>query len=320
MGRYLVRRLLGAIPLVLAMTALSFAVVRLAPGDALGARLDPRLGTAELERLRQAAGLDDPLPVQYGRWLTGVLRGDLGVSLRHGRPVAALLAERLGPTVALALAAEAVAVAVGVPLGVLAAVRRGTWVDGAVSLLALTALAMPTFFFGTLLLRYLALTWRLFPSGGLVTPGVDLAGGARWLDMVRHLALPALVLGLVGMGPVVRQVRSALVAVLAQDFVRTARAKGLSERAVIYRHALRAALLPLVTLLGLSLPGLVSGAVVTETIFQWPGLGRLGYTAALERDYPVQMGFLLLTGVLTVVGNLAADVLYALADPRVRLG
>lgn len=319
MAAYLARRLLAAVPLLLGTTVICFLLLHLAPGDPLSGRLDPRLRPADLARARRDLGLDRPLPVRYVKWLTGVLRGDLGTSLRFRRPVAQLVAERLGPTAALALAAEAVALAVGVPLGVLAAVHRGTWADHLASLGALAGLSVPPFLFGLVLLRTFALQGGWLPTGGMVTPGLHLRGAAWLADVLRHMLLPALVLGVMSAGAVMRYMRASLLDVLQQDYVRTARAKGLAERVVLYRHALRGALLPVITLLGLSLPDLAGGAVITETLFQWPGLGRLGYTALLERDYPLQMAFLLLTATLTILGNLLADAGYALADPRVRL-
>lgn len=319
MAGYVLRRLVAAVPLLLGMTVICFLVLHLAPGDPLSARVDPKMQAEDLVRARRDLGLDQPLAARYLRWLGGVLRGDLGTSLRFRRPVAELVGERLGPTLALVLSAELLALTIGIPLGVISAVRKGSWADRLVTAGALAGLSIPVFLIGLLLIKYLALTWRLFPTGGMVTPGLHLRGAAWLADVVRHMALPALVLALVSVGGLMRFIRSSMLEVIRQDYVRTARAKGLAERVVVYRHALRNALMPVITLLGLSLPGLVGGAVITESLFQWPGLGRLGYTALLERDYPVQMAFLLMTAVLTVVGNLLADVGYALVDPRVRL-
>lgn len=315
---YVLHRLAEAVVVLLLITMVAFSVIHLAPGDPIRSRVDPRLGPEMEAAIREVAVLDVPLPARYLIWLRGVLQGDLGLSFRYGRPVAELIAERLGPTVLLAASAQLLGVALGVPLGVLAAAHRGRWLDWLTTGAALAGFALPPFFVGLLLLRLLALRWQFLPTGGMITPG--LAGGplAQLADLLRHLALPALVLGLAEAGYLARYVRSSLLEVLGQEYVRTARAKGLTERAVLFRHALRSALLPIITLLGLSLPALVGGAVITETIFQWPGLGRLGYTAALERDYPVQMAFLLMTGAMTLLGNLLADIGYAVADPRVR--
>lgn len=319
MVAYLTRRLFQMIPMLLGASLLIFVVIRSAPGDPLAATVDPRMDPQKMAEIRERLCLDCPLLVQYGRWLGGVLRGDLGTSIRFQVPVAQLIGERLGPTILLGIASSAVTYLIGIPLGVLSAVRRNTWVEFVVNTLSFVALAVPAFFLGLLLLKVLSFGGlRLFPSGGMTTPGASHGTVASAPDVASHLALPALALGLTGVAGFVRYVRSAMLEVLQQDYVRTARGKGLSEKRVIYWHALRNGMIPLVTLVGLNLPEIVGGAILTESIFLWPGVGRLTYTALMERDYPVLMGLNLLFAAMVMLGSLLADVGYALVDPRVR--
>jgi len=305
--------------MLLGASLLIFLVVRTAPGDPLAAMVDPRMDPQKMEEMRARLCLDCPVLVQYGRWLKEVLRGDLGTSIRFQVPVAELIGARLGPTILLGMAAFGVTYLVGIPLGVLTAVRRNTWLEFTVTVLSFAALSMPAFFFGLLLLKVFALGGlRILPSSGMITPGAPYQGMAAVLDVAAHLVLPALALGLSGVAGLVRYVRASMMEVLRQDYVRTARAKGLAEKRVIYRHALRSGLIPVVTLVGLTLPDVVGGAILTESIFLWPGVGRLTYTALLERDYPVLMALNLLFACMVMLGSLLADVGYALVDPRVR--
>lgn len=321
MGGFILRRFVQLLPMLLGASLLIFAVIRLAPGDPYSGLIDPRADPAKVEELRRRHCLDCPMLQQYWRWLTHAVRGDLGTSIRFRIPVADLIGDRLGPSIALGVASQSIVLLAGIPFGVLAAVRRGTWVDAVLTTCSLAGLAIPAFFFGLLLLRWLSLGGlQILPSAGFTTPGVHATGVALWLDAARHLILPAMALGVTSIAGLMSHVRSAMLEVLRQDYLRTARAKGLPERVVVYRHALRNALMPVVTLLGLNLPALLGGAIITESLFQWPGLGRLTYTALLERDYPVLMALNLLFAGLTLLGSLLADVGYAVVDPRVRYG
>lgn len=319
MRGYLLRRLLQAVPILLAATMLIFLVIRLAPGDPFTGMIDPQVDPRRYDELRQRYCLDCPLPVQYGRWLGSALRGDLGESIRFRVPVAGMIGQRLGPTLLLGLSAQLIAYGIGIPLGVIAARRADSLVDMAATVGAFAGISLPSFFLGLLMLRTFSLGGlHLLPSSGFRTPGGPESGLAAWVDIGRHLILPAIALGVTGVASLMRYVRSAMVEVLRQDFVRTAQAKGLAERVVVYRHALRNAMIPVVTLMGLSLPSLVGGAIITESLFIWPGIGRLTYTALLERDYPVLMALNLMFATLTLAGSLLADIGYAAVDPRVR--
>jgi len=316
---FIVKRLTQLLPMLLGASLLVFAVIRLAPGDPYSGLIDPRMDPAKVAELRQRHCLDCPLLTQYWHWLSGIVRGDLGTSIRFRIPVSELIGDRLGPSLALGVTSESIVLLAGIPFGILAAVRRATWVDTAVTAVALSGLAIPAFFFGLLLLRWLSLGGlQILPSAGFTTPGSQLSGVPLLLDAARHLILPATALGVTSIAGLMSHVRSALLEVLQQDYLRTARAKGLPERVVLYKHALRNALIPVVTLLGLNLPGLLGGAIITESIFLWPGIGRLTYTALLERDYPVLMALNLMFAGLTLLGSLLADIGYAVVDPRVR--
>jgi peptide/nickel transport system permease protein len=320
MGTYILRRLLQMIPILFGATLLIFLVIKLAPGDPFSAMIDPRMDPRKIAELRRLYCLDCPLPIQYGKWLWNVLHGDLGTSIRFKIPVATMIGERLGPTVALGVASELLVFVIGIPIGIISAVRKNSWLDYLTTGLAFAGLSIPAFFFGLLLLKGFALgsPFRILPSSGLLTAGADLTGMDHLTDVGKHLILPALALGITGVAGLMRYVRTSMLEVLKQDYVRTARAKGLSDKVVIYKHALRNALMPVITILGLDLPTLVGGAIITESIFIWPGIGRLTYTALLERDYPVLMALNLMFAALTMLGSLLADLGYALVDPRIR--
>ncbi|HYM68221.1 MAG TPA: ABC transporter permease [bacterium] len=313
MARYLVRRLLITVPVLLGVTAMSYLIISLTPGDPVQALIDPSMSAADVQIKRHALGLDQPIYVRYVKWLGEMAHGNLGYSFSSGAPVAGRITERIEPTLTLTFSALVLSYLVAVPAGVLAATRRYTWIDYGATLLAFLGISLPTFFLGLIGIYVFALRLRWLPTGGTTT-----LGGGGFLDGVSHLILPAAVLAAAGAGALTRYVRSSMLEVLGQEFVRTARAKGLGEGVVLRRHALRNALLPVVTLAGLQVPALLAGAVITEQIFEWPGMGRLTIEAINQRDYPVLMGITLAAAVLVIVGNLLADVTYSLVDPRIR--
>jgi peptide/nickel transport system permease protein len=316
MGRYLAGRALQSSLVLLALSFVAFGLLHLAPGDPAALLYGPDATAADLAQVRERWGLDRPLPAQYLAWLGHALRGDLGRSLTDGRPVSETIGERLPATILLAVPALLLALTLGVSLGMGAAVRAGSPLDRALTLLATLGYSTPSFWLALLLILLLSLTWRWLPSGGLSSPG----GSASPLDVAAHLLLPATVLALPFVAQFQRFSRAALVEVLGQGYVRTARAKGLGTAAVLVGHALRNAALPILTLLALVLPQLLSGAVVVETVFAWPGLGRLMVESAFQRNYSVLMGDILLVGGLVVAANLLADLAYPLVDPRIRRG
>ena len=321
MLRYILRRLAVAALLLIALVSVLFFVVRLLPGDPLSRALTEESGPEEAAALRRQLGLDAPLIVQYGRWLAAfLLRGDLGTSFASGRPVAALVRDALPNTLVLAGLALALRFGLGVAVGTWAALRHGSRLDRGLVTAALVVYSMPAFWLGVMLQLLFAYTWHWLPADSRQ----DLDHAALpWLsqvgDSLRHLVLPVCVLGLGGAASTVRYMRTSLLETLAQDHVRAARARGLPERAVVLRHAVRNALTPIVTLLGMSLPALVGGALIVETIFSWPGMGRLALHAVASGDYPVILATTFMSAVLVVIGNLFADLACSFLDPRVRL-
>jgi peptide/nickel transport system permease protein len=311
--RYLVRRVLQTVVLLLVVSLVVFALVTQAPGGP-GILLDRNMGPAEIAQMRAILGLDQPLHVQYLRWLGQVLRGNLGVSYQAGVPVLEIIGQMLPNTLLLSAAALLLSLVVAIPAGVVSAARPGSTTDHAVTLLALFGISVPTFWYGLMLIVLFAVVLGWLPPGGMQTIGAPPSVG----DLARHLLLPAVVLGTANMALFARYTRSSTMAELGQDYVRTARAKGLPERAVLYRHALRNALLTIVTVVGLQLPRLVAGAAITETVFAWPGMGSLAVRAAFERDYPMIMGITLVISAAVAASSLLVDLLYGWIDPRIR--
>lgn len=319
MARYLLRRLLHSALLILVTLAVTFAVLHLAPGDVLSRYTAEGVDPATLARVRRQLGLDDALPEQFVRWLWSFLRGNFGVSLVHHRPVAEILRETIPRTLLLTASAFLVQVALGVLAGVWAAARGGRATDRAVSAAALVLYAVPSFYLAYLLIMAFALGLGWLPTSGVTTPGADLVGLAAVGDRLRHLVLPVAVLGVASAAIVARFTRGSVLDALREDFVRTARAKGLGEGRVVWLHALRAALGPVLIVLGLSAPVLLGGAVVVEKVFAWPGMGALMVDAIFGRDVPVVLAVNFVGAAMVVVCNLLADIGVAAADPRTEL-
>ncbi|NLV91113.1 MAG: ABC transporter permease [Firmicutes bacterium] len=317
MWKYLVRRVVvQGIPVLFGFTLLLYLLITLAPGSPVQhLRGVPNLDPDVIAQREAQLGVDQPFIVQYVNWLRDVLRGDLGRSFDSSRrPVAELIAERMPATILLSSTSIILSWAIGIPVGILSARYQYTVLDYTITVLAFLGISVPSFFFGLILLYVFALRLNIAPAGGFFMAGEPFT----ILGMFRYLCLPALTLGLGSIASIARYMRSALLNVIQEDYLRTARAKGLSEGIVIYKHALRNALLPILTLVGFMIPSIFSGAVIIEDIFAWPGLGSLAIQATHERNYPVMMGINLMFAVLIFLGNIIADVSYALADPRIR--
>ena len=310
---YVARRLLLALPVLFGVSLLVFAVLHLAPGDPAAIMLGAQATREDVERLRRDLGLDRPLPVQYARWMGHVLRGDLGRSIPLGREVLPEVLLRFRATLILTLGALVIAVAVGVPAGILSATRQYTWLDKLGMGVAVTGVSLPVFWTGIMLIIVFALTLRWFPSAGMVSP----YGSGGLADLLWHLVLPAVTLGTASAAALARLTRSSVLEIVRQDYVRSARAKGLGERLVILRHVLKNAINPIITVLGLQVGYLLGGAILTETVFSWPGLGSMMVRAIQARDYPLVQGGVLLIATTFVIVNLAVDLLYAVFDPRI---
>jgi peptide/nickel transport system permease protein len=334
MSRYLLRRLLELVPVFFGVLLVVFVISRLTPGDPARIILGEKATPEALAQLRDVLGLNEPLPVQFGRYLGRAVRGDFGRSIQSNERVLVELATRFPATIELTLGAMLIASTVGVVTGIIAAVRRNSWFDGVSMFVALFGFSMPIFWLGIMLILLFAWLLGWFPISGRLDLTVDLARVTNFYildalitrnwaalgNALRHLALPAVTLSTVPLAIIARMTRSSLLEVLRQDYVRTARAKGLAERRVVLAHALRNAAIPVITVIGLNVGSLLSGAILTETIFAWPGVGRLVVDAIFARDYPVVQGTVLAIAVVFVAVNLLVDLSYAALDPRIRYG
>jgi ABC-type dipeptide/oligopeptide/nickel transport system permease component len=316
---YLLARLVQLLPVLLAVIVLNFVLIRLAPGDPTYYLIgDATISEEAYRDLRARLGLDRSLGEQLVTYLWNVARGDLGFSYISRAPVSRVIGERLPATLLLMLSQFVIAIAAGVLLGVLSATRPGTRTDTGVTLLSVIGYAMPVFWLGQMLLLVFSLQLGLFPAQGMLSLRQDLGGLDRVADILHHLVLPVITLALFNLALIARLTRATMLEVLSQEYVLFARAKGLSEETVLFRHALKNALLPVITIVGLNVRTLIAGAVLTETVFAWPGLGRLTFDAIFARDYPVLMGMFIVVGIAVVLANLLTDLAYAYVDPRIR--
>ena len=323
MRPFLLRRVLSLIPTFLGITLVSFFIMHLATGKPtdIMTDLNVKISLEAREKLSELYGLDQPIPIQYVRWLGRTLRGDFGRSFSDQRPVLDKIAEAVPITLGINALALLLILMLAVPLGVFSAAREGSALDTAGTWAVFIGFALPSFWVSLLALDLLGVRLGWLPVSGLSSLEADRMSALPWLlDRARHLILPVSVAVLGGLAGISRYVRSNMLQVLNQEYIRTARAKGLPERIVLFRHALRNALLPLITILGLSIPGLIGGSVIMESIFAIPGMGRLFFGAVMGRDHPVIMGILVFGALLTLLGNLLADLAYAYADPRIRVG
>ncbi len=315
-ARWLLGRVAGALPVLLGISLVLFLVIHLAPGGPMDVYADnPSVTPAALARIAEAYGLNQPLPVQYGRWLGAMVSGDWGYSIRTGRPVLTEIVERLGPTLLLGGIAMGAAFLLSVALGVVSAARTGAWPDRVIGGFTLAGLSIPVFWLALVLQLVFSVWLGWLPSGGLRTIGVEAAS-----DRLAHIVMPATVLALATTASWSRYIRAGMITVLRQDYIRTARAKGLGETAVLLRHGLRNAIIPAVSIVALDLASVISGAVITEAIFGWPGIGSLFVQSMDGRDYPVLMGVLVMGSAAVILANIAADLAQAMLDPRVRNG
>jgi peptide/nickel transport system permease protein len=315
MAGYILRRLAQAVVLLWIVSVITFALIHTAPGGPAMLQ-NPDLGRDQIARIRANLGLDDPLPVQYLRWLRAALRGDFGRSYNTVEPVVRLVGTRLPNTLLLTALALGLAVALAVPLGVLSATYRNTAVDRAIAGVSFLGISTPVFWFGIVLIVVFSVQLKTLPAGGMFQIGAAFSIG----DRLRHLLMPVFVLTVANLAEVTRYTRSAMIGALGEDYVRTAHAKGLPAATVLFRHALRNALIPVITIVGVYLPRAVSATAITETVFSWPGMGQLAVQSAATRDYPVVLGATLAVAVFAVGSSLLTDLAYGCADPRIRLG
>lgn len=312
MFAFLVQRVLAAVPVMGVVALFVFLVLHLSPGDPATVIAGDYASPADVQRIRENLGLDRPLHIQFFTWLWSLLRGDLGISIFSNLPVSRLIGQRLEPTLLLALVSIVLSVVVAVPMGVLAAWKAGSWIDRAVMIFAVVGFSVPVFVVGYILIYIFALELKWLPVQGFRSPWTDPLG------FLRHIILPAITLSAIYIALIARITRASVLEVLEEDYIRTARAKGQTERKVLFAHALRNAAVPIVTVIGIGIALLIGGVVITETVYNIPGLGRLVFDAILKRDYPIIQGLILMFSFVYVLVNLIVDIIYTLLDPRIR--
>ena len=321
MLKYIFRRLIQMIPVIIVISILLFCLVKAMPGDPIRAYLgvNSKVSPEIKEKLVADLGLDQPMHVQYFMWLKRMVNGDFGESIQYKRPVSEVVGDFLWNTFLLKIVVFILAFGISIPIGIICAVKQYSKTDNFWTVFSLIGISMPSFFFGLLLIFAFAVNFRLFPISGMVTPGTDYTGLEYVLDMARHMVLPVTVLTISSLASLVRYIRNSMLEVVKQDYIRTARSKGLGEKIVIYKHAFRNALIPIVTLIGIWIPFLFTGSVITEKVFVWPGIGRVLYEGVIMRDYNLIMTLNMLFALLMLMGNLLQDIGYAIVDPRVKV-
>lgn len=319
MLQYTVKRILKMIPTLIVISLLLFKIVDLAPGNFLDTKVNPNMTVEKLEQLKEVYGFDKPFIERYGNWFKKAVKGDLDESLKLRQPVSGIIKDYAWNSFILAGTAFLLSILIAIPLGIVCATKQYSIADKATTIITFVSISVPSFLLGLMLINAFALKIKLLPIGGMTTAGSSYTGFLYFKDLLIHMILPAISLTILQAGSLIRYVRTSMLEVINQDYIRTARAKGLKEKVVIYKHALRNGLIPVITFIGMSLPGLFAGALITETIFVWPGIGRIGYEAILNRDYTLLMGFNMFMAVLTLLGNLLSDILYSVVDPRIKL-
>ncbi|WP_042141927.1 ABC transporter permease [Paucisalibacillus sp. EB02] len=319
MYKYIIRRILVFIPMLIVLSMIIFGLAKAAPGDPFtGRMLDPTIDPEVYEQQREALGLNDPVPIQYVNWASRMVTGDFGESMYYkGRSVASLIWERMPNTLYLGLFALAITLIVSIPIGIYSARNPYSIFDYGATTFGFFGLAVPNFFFGLIAIYLFAIKLGWFPSQGTIT-GTEVTGLQEFFDRIHHMVLPGITLGLAGTASYMRYMRSEVLDVLSSDYIRTAKAKGMSDRNVLYKHTLRNAMIPIITLMGFEFGALLSGAIITEQVFSYPGLGTLFINSITNRDYPIIMAIALLLGVTILIGNLLADIFYSIVDPRIR--
>jgi peptide/nickel transport system permease protein len=320
MKQYTIRRLLIMIPILLGVSILVFAIIAAIPGDAIDAQFGAsRLSAERIAEIKASLGFDQPVWQRYFTWLGSALKGNFGYSFQFNEPVTQVIHAFIWNSFLLALVAFILEMAIAIPVGVLSATKVHSAFDVIFTIVAFAGISLPSFFLALLLQKVFAVDLAWLPLDGMSTVGVAMNGGQAILDVVQHMVLPVICLTMMQIGGTMRYVRTSMLEVIHQDYIRTARSKGLSERVVIYKHALKNAAIPIVTFIGNAIPGLFSGAMITETVFGWPGIGKVFLQSIDKRDYMFMMGYVMLLALLIMLGNLLSDILYSVADPRIRL-
>lgn len=313
MKEKIIKRFLNMIPMLFFITIISFILMHLAPGDPLQAYIAPDMNVEDIERIRASLGLNDPIIVQYFKWLFNTIQGNLGYSMVNSKPVLDLILERLGPTILLSGSALIISIMISIPVGLISGYKKNSIIDKVLNVVSYIGISIPSFWFAMMLIYVFSIKLNIFPSVGMRTIGVDTT-----LDLINHLILPVTVLSFYNLSVYIRYIRSSTIEQLKQDYVTTQYAYGASTKDILFKHVLKNTLLPVITIFGMSLPSIFTGAFITETIFGWPGMGQLGVNAIFGYDYPVVMGITLFSSAMLIIGNLIADILYAMVDPRIK--
>ncbi|MCU9807658.1 ABC transporter permease [Paraclostridium sp. AKS46] len=313
MKEKIIKRLLNMIPMLFFITIISFILMHLAPGDPLQAYISPDMNVEDIERIRESLGLNDPIIVQYFKWLFNTIQGNLGYSMVNSKPVLDLILERLGPTILLSGSALVISIMISIPVGLISGYKKNSIIDKVLNVVSYIGISIPSFWFAMMLIYVFSIKLNIFPSVGMRTIGVDTT-----LDLINHLILPVTVLSFYNLSVYIRYIRSSTIEQLKQDYVTTQYAYGDSTKDILFKHVLKNTLLPVITIFGMLLPSIFTGAFITETIFGWPGMGQLGVNAIFGYDYPVVMGITLFSSAMLIIGNLIADILYAMVDPRIK--
>ncbi|MCR8641609.1 ABC transporter permease [Paenibacillus sp. N1-5-1-14] len=320
MWQYMIRRFLQMIPTLIGISIIIFFISVLIPGDFVDSNKNPNLSIERAAQLRSLYGLDQPLHIRYFTWAGNMIQGNLGDSLQHKMPVTKVIKTYIWNSFIISLASLVISWTVALIVGTISAIKQYSLIDKTTTFFVFTAMSLPSFFLGLLLIKLFAVDLGYFPIGGMTTAGASGATGMSYFkDVVNHMVLPVTVLVMINAGQLTRFFRTSMLDVIRQDYIRTARAKGLKESKVIFKHALRNALLPAITLLGFEIPGLFAGSIITESIFIWPGIGKVYLASINIRDYPLMLGFTMFSAVLTLIGTYISDILYGMADPRIRL-
>lgn len=318
MTKYIFKRILIAIGVLFGVSVIIFSLVHMQPGNPYTSMIDPTVPPEVIKEMLTKIGYYDPIHIKYIKWISRALRGDLGYSIQYGQPVLQVINSRIWNTVLLSSFALIISTILGIIIGIISAIKKNTLFDYVTTVFSFIGISIPAFFFGLLLIKIFAFDFPILPVSGMKTLGEDYTGIKNALDVLKHMILPGLVLALLQSAAFVRYTRSSMLEVLDKDYIRTARAKGLTKKKSILKHGVKNALIPLVTIICMQIPFIFSGALLTETIFVWPGIGRLNYDAVLNRDYPLIMGILMILSIIILLSNLLADILYAVIDPRIK--
>lgn len=318
MFKYAVKRMINTIPILLGISIIVFILINCQPGDPYSNMVDPSVTQEVKEQMLKQIGYYDPLPVKYVKWVTRAVRGDFGYSITYKEPVIEVIKSRVGNTALLGTASLFLSILIAIPIGMISSIKRYSIFDYIMTVLAFIGLSIPAFFFGMLLIKVFSVDLKILPISGMTTMGKNYIGINHIIDIFNHMILPTIVLALINTASFMRYTRSSMINIIGQDYIRTAKAKGVSSSGIVLKHAFKNALIPIITIISLELPTLFSGALLTETIFVWPGIGRLNYEAVTNRDYSLIMGLVMIFAIVTLLSNLIADILYAAVDPRIK--